>query len=436
MAFTSTVLRRLPLTTSLLYMAVGVVVGPLGYGLITIDPTKHSLFLERLTELAVVISLFTAGLKMRAPFHDRRWLPPVRLASLTMLASIGAVTALGYFLFGLPLGAAVLLGALLAPTDPVLASDVQVERAADRDRLRFSLTGEAGLNDGTAFPFVMLGLGLLGHHHLGPNGLRWLGVDLIWATAAGIGIGWLLGQAVGRITLHLRHRHENAVGYEDFLALGLVALSYGIALMCHAYGFLAVFAAGLSLRHLEMRRTGPNRNPEEVLEEASGTLGENLATDPSAGPAYMAHAVLGFSEQLERILEVTVVLIVGALLTYAEWSWRSALFVVAMLFLVRPLAVYATFYGKGTSGAYRPYVAWFGIRGIGSLYYLFYAMQHGLPEGQAKSLVGITLTMVAVSIVIHGTTVTPLMKRYGANMEAKANGKTPVLEPASTWQEG
>ncbi|RYG19071.1 hypothetical protein EON82_21880, partial [bacterium] len=188
MALIGTVLKRLPLTTALLYMAVGAALGPGVFGLIRFDPLEYAGALERLTEIAVLVSLFTAGLKLRTPFSDERWIPPLRLATLTMAVSIGLVTLLGVSLLRLPLGAAVLLGAILAPTDPVLASDVQVEHATDRSRLRFGLTGEAGLNDGTAFPFVMLGLGLLGHHELGTGGWRWLGVDVLWAAFAGLGI--------------------------------------------------------------------------------------------------------------------------------------------------------------------------------------------------------------------------------------------------------
>jgi NhaP-type Na+/H+ or K+/H+ antiporter len=404
-------------------MLVGVVLGPQVFGLIDLDPRTHSKALEGLTEIVVVVSLFTAGMKMRTSFHDRRWLPPIRLATLTMLVSVALVAFLGVALLHLPLGMAILLGATLAPTDPVLASDVQVEKAADRDRLRFSLTGEAGFNDGTAFPFVMLGLGLLGHHDLGKGGLRWLGADVVWAVGAGLILGWAWGQVVGRITLRLRTRHEHATGYEDFLALGLVALAYGSALLCHAYGFLAVFAAGVSLRHLEMHRTGPEKDPHIVIDEAPGTHPEDLATDPEAAPALMAQAILSFSEQMERILELSVVIIVGALLPFADRSFVGLFFVAAVLLVIRPLAVYTTYYGKDTQGGTRPYVAWFGIRGIGSLYYLFYALNHGVKGPESDMVLGITLSTVAASVLLHGVSVTPLMRRYGAQVEQRKQAR-------------
>ena len=184
MALATSVLQRLPLSTSLLYLATGYAVGPAGLGLLDLDPLRSSAVLERITEVAVIVSLFTAGLKLRLPLTTPgglwprlhpAWRPALRLATLSMVLTVALVAGSAWWLFGLPLGAAVLLGAILAPTDPVLASDVQVDDPSDRDRLRFSLTGEAGLNDGTAFPFVLLGLGLLGLHELGPLGLRWLG---------------------------------------------------------------------------------------------------------------------------------------------------------------------------------------------------------------------------------------------------------------------
>ncbi|MDQ4078177.1 MAG: cation:proton antiporter, partial [Chloroflexota bacterium] len=166
-ALAGSVMERLPLTSAMFYMALGVVLGPVGFGLIQFDPVAQAGILERLTEVVVIISLFSAGLKLRTPLHDGRWRLPVRLAFISMTVTVGLIALAGVTLLGLPIGAAVLLGAALAPTDPVLASDVQVRSPTDRDRLRFSLTGEAGLNDGTAFPFVMLGVGLLGLHELG-----------------------------------------------------------------------------------------------------------------------------------------------------------------------------------------------------------------------------------------------------------------------------
>lgn len=412
MALAGSVLKRLPLSTSMLYLAAGAALGPLGAGLLHVDIYSQSQVWERVTEVAVVISLFAAGLKLRLPFRDRGWSLPVRLATVSMLVTIGLVSVAGVYLMGLSPGAAVLLGAILAPTDPVLASDVQVTDAADKDRLRFGLTGEAGLNDGTAFPFVMLGLGLLGLHDLGVNGWRWIAIDLLWAVAAGLATGLVLGTLVGRLVLYLRETHREAVGLDDFLALGLIALSYGVALLVMGYGFLAVFAAGLALRRIERTAAVRGQPPEEVRAAANTADAEKLATNPEKAPAYMAQAALGFTEQLERIGEAAVVLLLGGMLSAAFLPREAIWFLPLLFFVIRPAAVYAGTVGAGASRAQRGLIAWFGIRGIGSVYYLTYAMQHGLPEALGRTLAALVLATVAVSVIVHGVSVTPLMKRY------------------------
>jgi NhaP-type Na+/H+ or K+/H+ antiporter len=385
MALSAALLKRLPLTTSILYLAVGLLLGPFVSGMVRLDPVERSALLERFTEVAVIVSLFTAGLKLRLPFSDPGWRLPLRLALLSMTITVVLVTVAGVWGLGLPVGAAVLLGAVLAPTDPVLASDVQTEHPWDMDRLRFSLTGEAGLNDGTAFPFVMLGLGLLGLHEVGEFGWRWLAVDVLWAVGGGVGIGGLLGTFVGRIVLYLRREHKEAVGTDDFLALGLIALSYGGALVIHAYGFLAVFAAGAALRSIERRHTegAPAREAERMPAEGEP---EEVASNREKAPAYMAQAVLGFNEQLERIGEVAVVVLVGSMLSARYLTAEALWFVPVLLVVIRPVSVWLGLLGSSTSAAQRHLIGWFGIRGIGSVYYLAYAVNHGLPPELAHTL--------------------------------------------------
>ncbi len=412
MALAGTLLKRLPLSASFLYLAVGVAVGPLGIGLLVFDPVAQAPALEHLTEIVVSLSLFAAGLKLRLPLSDRRWWLPVRLAVVSMTVTVGLIAAIGVWLLGLPLGAAVLLGAILAPTDPVLASDVQVDTPDDRDRLRFSLTGEAALNDGTAFPFVMLGLGLLGLHDLGEGLWRWWAVDVAWAVAGGLGIGAALGAATGWLVLFLRKKHREAVGTDDFLALGLVALAYGIAHEASAYAFLAAFAAGLALRIVERRHSGTDEVPESVIDAAEGTRGDEAAVDEQKAPAYMASAVLGFTEQLERIGTVALVVAVGAILSAAEIMASVWWFVPLVILVVRPLAVAVGLLGARAARVQRGLIAWFGIRGIGSVYYLAYAITHGLDRTTAWLLLALTLATIATSVVVHGSTVTPLMAWY------------------------
>lgn len=420
MAVARSLLRPLPISTPLLYLAAGLAFGEAGLELVSIDPFDDAALLERLTEIAVIVSLFTAGLKLRLPLHDRQWRLPVSLAFLSMVITVGAITLVGYYALGFSLGAAVLFGAVLAPTDPVLASDVQVTGPGDRDRLRFTLTGEAGLNDGTAFPFLMLGLGLMGLHELGPNGGRWWLIDVAWAIPGGLVIGYVLGLAVGTLVLYMRRRHPEAVGGEDFLAIGLIALSYGVALLLHTYGFLAVFAAGLAMRKIEEHAVGSDMSPEELLEEvAEDELQDKAATDPEIAPAFMTRSLLQFNEQLERLGEVGIMLLIGTMIS-TRYLPIVALWFVPLLFLViRPLAAGIGLIGTDTSRVQRGFISWFGVRGIGSIYYLMYAVVHGMEEEMARDLIGLTLTVVATSVVIHGITVTPLMawynRRYGVS---------------------
>ena len=405
MALSVTRLQRLPLTASILYLLVGVGIGPAGLALLRMDALEQSEILLRIAEVSVIVSLFTAGLKLRLSLRSPRWWIPVTLATVSMILGIALLSASAYAVLGLPIGAALLLGAVLAPTDPVLASDVQIEGPFDRDMVRLSLTAEAGLNDGTAFPFVLLGLGLLGLHDLGTWGWRWIAIDFVWAIAAGLGVGWILGSGIGRAVLYLRQRHQEAVGLDDFLALGLIALSYGVALSIHAYGFLAVFAAGVALRHVEMNAA------QGRVRDRAATKAED-ATDPRRAPAFLARAVLQFNEQLERIGEVVIVIAVGALLGQATTALRDLWLVPFLLVVVRPASVVPVLLFMQSSRLQRLLIGWFGIRGVGSIYYLMYAIDRGLDPQLAGSMIGITLTVVAASIVIHGLSSTPLMRAY------------------------
>ena len=415
MALSGTVLARLPLSSAMLYLVAGLAVSPLGLDRLAPNPRLHTLLLERLAEVVVLVSLFTAGLKLSPGLSDRRWLLPLRLAMTSMVITVAGVAAVAYLVLGWPVGACVLLGAILAPTDPVLASDVQVQHPGDRDRLRFALTGEGGLNDGTAFPFVMLGLGLMGLHEIGAFGWRWLVVDAIWSSVMGPVVGALLGLAIGRLVLHLRREHKEAVGLDDFLAMGLVALSYGVAQLLHANGFLAVFAAGMALRRLERSQTaGPDSQKavEQAKADPDQSIADAVAVHPQHAPAFMAQAVLGFNEQIERIGEVAVVITIGAMLWSVKWHPGAWWLVPLLLLVIRPGAVALGLLRSSSSGGQRWLIGWFGIRGVGSLYYLMYAINHGVPSQLADPLIALTLSVVVTSIVVHGLSVTPMMAAY------------------------
>jgi NhaP-type Na+/H+ or K+/H+ antiporter len=431
MALGDSLLSRLPLSTSMLYLAVGVAISPLWLGWTRASLASDTKMLEHIAEVVVLLSLFGSGMKMSLGLHDGRWLLPVRLAVVSMIATVALIAAAGVAWLGLSLGAAILLGGMLAPTDPVLASDVQLAHPADRDRLRFSLTGEAGLNDGTAFPFVLLGLGLLGLHDLGGSLWRWFAIDVLWGVGGGIAMGTLLGTLVGELVLYLRRTHREAVGLDNFLALGLIGLTYGVASIAGGYGFLAVFAAGVALRRVEQRESAAagagvptSEKTAETRRRRSADVAAKAHADPDAShaeqaatharhaPAFMAHAMLSFNEQIERIGEVAAVVAIGMLLWALEWHSVSWLFVALLVLVIRPMSVAVGLVGSRTSAPQRGLIGWFGVRGVGSLYYLAYAMSHGLPKDLAAQMAALVLAVVVVSIVVHGVSVTPLMSFY------------------------
>ena len=420
MALAGASMKRLPVSASMLYLAVGYGLGVAGWGLMEPDSRDVSVILERVTEIALLISLFSVGMKLGLPFSSPHWHLPLRLAFVSMALTVGLITAVGVFLLDLPLGVAVLLGGILAPTDPILASDVQVEEAHDRDRLRFSLSGEGGLNDGAAFPFVMLGLGLLGARELGVGGWRWLTVDVFWALAAGVAIGSLLGAMIGRLVVYLRTRHQQAVGLDEFLALGLIALAFSVAQLAHASAFLSVFAAGLALQRVKER----SQTQDAPHEGPAGLQGKEahlaVATHPNLAGAYMMQAVRGFNDQIERIAELIIILAVGAMLPFVTVDRWTVGFLLLLFFVLRPLSVWLGLLGASVSGDQRLLIAWFGIRGIGSIYYLMFALNNGLSGAMADRTISITLLAVAASIIVHGVSVTPLMAFYGRRQARKA----------------
>ena len=420
MALAGSLMKRLPVSASMFYLVVSYGLGGAGWGLMAPDPHRMAAILERVSEVALLISLFSVGLKLGLPFSSHHWRLPLRLAFVSMTLTVGLISLVGVFWLALPLGAAVLLGGILAPTDPVLASDVQVDDPHDSDRLRFSLSGEGGLNDAAAFPFVLLGLGLLGAHQLGAGGWRWLGIDVLWALAGGLAIGAILGALIAKLVVYLRTRHQEAVGLDEFLALGLVALAFGVAQLAHASGFLSVFAAGLALQRVKER----SRRQKAPQEGQAGLQGKEshlaVATHPNLAGAYMMQAVRGFNEQLERIAELVIVLTVGAMLAYVRIDLATTVFLVLLFFVLRPLAVWLGLLGAQVSGDQRLLIAWFGIRGIGSIYYLMFALNHGLTGSLADQAINIALSAVAASIILHGISVTPLMSLYARRQAGKS----------------
>lgn len=412
LAIASSWMERLPLSMAMLYMAVGFAVGPAAWGLLDIDLHRHAQIIEHIAEIALLISLFSAGMKLGVPLLDRRWLLPFRLATIGMLATALLTTLLGMWWLHLPCAAALLLAAIVAPTDPVLAAGVQVADRTDRDRLRFSLTGEGGLNDATALPLLVLALDLLGPNPGDRWWLRWLLVDVFWSLAAGLVIGGVLGKCIGALVVHLRVKQQEAIGLDEFLALGLIALSYGSAMLLHASGFLAVFAAGIMLQHARKEPDAATLVHFLEGETRSREAAKKLATHPEHAGTFMMKAVRGFNEQLEHVGEVVVVLTVGALLACISVRADILVFAALLFLIIRPLSVWFSLWRAPVIADQRLLISWFGIRGIGSVYYLMLTVDRGLPSDILEPLIVAVLTTVTCSIIAHGVSVTPLMQSY------------------------
>ncbi len=407
----ATALSRLPFTSAILYLAVGLLLGPIGLNIFYFDPLKHAAWLEVLTEIAVLISLFSAGVKMPVPVKFNRWRPPIRLAWVSMTIAVALVAAFSCFFLNLPLGAGILLGAVLAPTDPVLATDVQSRHPGDNDQLRFTLTCEAGMNDGTAFPFVMLGLGLLGLHELGENGVWWVLLDVAWATLGAVVIGVTGGALIARVVWKLRGRERKHDVLDDLVGLGLIAIVYGISLELHVWGFLAVFFAAVALRQTELSMAKESGVKPEQLNADVAEPVDAVADGEAAPPPIVSAEALVFKEHLERLSELLLVLLLGGMLFLDFWNWRAISLALFIFIVARPLSVFVGLIGTNTSWRNRWISGWFGVRGIGSLYYLMYAINHGLSEAMARDFIHLTLVVITLSILVHGASVKPLMSR-------------------------
>jgi NhaP-type Na+/H+ or K+/H+ antiporter len=430
LALTSSYLRWMPVTTSAVCLVLGIGIGPSGFGLLKLSLEDASLWMGHLTEVAVLFSLFVSGLKLRLPLRDKTWRVAFGLAGPVMLLTIAGVCLLLHWGLQLAWGPALLIAAILAPTDPVLAALVQVNDARDNDCVRFGLSGEAGLNDGIAFPFVILGLLFLnGDGHPGAA-LDWLLRSVVWAIPAGLLSGYWMGRGIGRVTLLLRiHNDDSTLSPNDYLALALIALAYVVADAIGGYGFLAVFAAGLGLRQEEVKSTGASQPPAEHLVQpvvghqnvsprhaVHGDTEQLGDTQVAAG--IMMGDMLSFGSLVERAMEVFLVTLLGMVLM-AHWDWR-ALAVGGMLFcVIRPACVALMPWGALLDRRQRLLIGWFGIRGIGSLFYLFYAMNHGLADSLATLCSDLTLSVVALSILLHGVSTQPILANYEHHKKQK-----------------
>ncbi len=361
-----------------------------------LDPRTAPRIWEYVSELAVIVALFGTGLRIDNLTSYRRWQPTVRLLLVAMPLTILAVALLGYWLAGMTLAGAILLGAVLAPTDPVLAGDVQVGPPTEGGEhpVRFTLTTEAGLNDGLAFPFVYLGLIVAAEGFApGPLLLEWLPRDVIYRIGMGAGCGVAIGWLLGKILFSVPRGNALADTASGVLALAGVLLCYGATELVEGYGFIAAFVCGLVLRRAEEGHEFHSR----------------LHT---------------FSEAIEHAVTAVLLLLIGGILPllWSELDWQHAAVAFALIFLVRPLAGWVSLAGTDLLSRERIVVAVYGVRGIGSIYYLGYAASHLelVNEGQLWATIALT---ILISTVLHGLTAGAVVERVTEQEQAVAAGE-------------
>ena len=379
-------LDRFNLNTTFVYLTVGLIGGPLVLDLAPSDPVLSAGVMERVAELGVIISLVVIGIRIGRPLRWAAWRSTVRLIMVAMPVTIALVAASGYWLLGLALGPAVLLAAILAPTDPILAGPLEEQGLKDEGEHRFGLSSEAGLNDGFAFPFVYLGLYLIWHPSSWDQWLgNWLVQDMVYAIALALPLGWLAGRLCGWLYLRFMQNQKGGRRWRHFTPLGLLLTIYGLVEAVGGYGFLAAFTAGLGFRQ-ELERDWKH-----------------------------LQAFANFTESVDELLKVIILVALGALLRWQAWAvqgWALLAFALLLLLVIRPLVTWLT-----TSGGFfrvhdRLYWGWFGVRGVGSIYYLCFAINAGLDRELAGTLFSVVAAVIVASSVLHGLTLGPYLRRF------------------------
>ncbi|MBA3604916.1 MAG: cation:proton antiporter [Acidimicrobiia bacterium] len=380
-----TLLANLPISLPIVYVGAGMLLFSLPIGLEAPRPTNDDAnWAERLTELVVIVSLMGAGLKLRRPIGWRTWATTWRLLAVAMPLTIAGIAFIAGLGLGLPLAAALLLGAVLAPTDPVLASDVQIAGPSDDDddEVRFALTSEAGLNDALAFPFTNLAIAIAGG---GGWLLGWVLDDVALKLAVGLVVGVVLGRLIAYLAFGLTSQLSLAHTGQGFVSVGATVLVYGVAELAHGYGFLSVFVAAVVIRRYEL-----DHEYHEALHD--------------------------FAETLERLASVVFLLLLGgsavdgALAALTPGGVAVAL---AIVLVVRPLAGAISLVGSELDGRTRNVIAFFGIRGMGTVYYLAHAVTEEAFPG-APTVWAVAILVIIVSIVVHGATAGAALARVDA----------------------
>lgn len=393
-AWIPALLSKINISYSIFYLALGFVLYSLSLDLPWPDPIWEEGLALRITELIIIISLMGTGLKIDHPFSFKEWKNPFRLVTFTMLLSIGAMSLIAWWFFGFDPASALLVGAVLAPTDPVLASDVQVgpPMQGKNDDVRFSLTAEAGLNDGMAFPFTWLAIGVAAFYNTGEPWLgEWLWKDLLYRVGAGVAVGFILGKTIAYLLFNVSNKN-NATPSEGFVAISSTLFVYGATELISGYGFLAVFVAAIVIRNYEM--------DHEYHKELHR-----------------------FTDQTEKILLVILLILFGGSISIGildSLTWTMALAAIMFVFLLRPLAGFLGLMGTGLDKSEKAAISFFGIKGIGSFFYLSFGLVHADFEF-TEEIWSFVAFVVLVSIIVHGLTASIGMKRLGLRYYKKRN---------------
>ena len=402
-------------SASLIYLGLGAIAA-FAIQLIGIDwvePLKDAEVLGHVAEVALIFALFSSGLKLDRTLRWREWGSVVRLLAIAMPLTIAGVALFASEVVGLSLAAAVMLGAVLAPTDPVLAGDIGVGPPGDEaeHEPNFALTAEAGANDGLAAPFVLLGIFIAEEGGTGWV-VEWFLADVLYACLAGVAVGAAVGWGAAWSVRRLRDRELLAPAFDGYHAIATALVLYGVAETIGGYGFLAVFAGGLAFRRYEHDH------------ELNGSV----------------HAG---AEQVEKFMELAAILLLGSLLTgegLTTPGWEGWLLAVVLLLVIRPLSTFASLLGSQVEGAGgRSFVAWFGVRGVGTLYYAATVVGAGvLSGGEEEILVWTAVACVIVSIVVHGITGGPALRLLFRNLREEESQRgdeslrpRPAPEPAT-----
>lgn len=377
------------LSAPMVFMLLGVAVFALPVD-IDLPNLEEAHWPERLTEMGVLIALTAAGLKINQPFAWKSWQLSWRLLAFTMPLTIAGTALLGWWALGMVPATALLFGAVIAPTDPVLASEVQTTdpSSPDYSRSRVALTTEAGLNDGLAFPFTNLAIAVALVGTDPANWLAgWLAMDVVYRIVAGALVGAVTGWLLAKVLFSLASSDFFTTGS---IALSLTLMPYALAELAASYGFISVFVAACTFRQQESRH-----HYQQILHD--------------------------FSEEMERILVAVLMFLIGAYIAsgvLAPLTWESVAVALAVIFLVRPLAGMISFAGHPLPQWDKWVLSFYGIRGIGSLYYLAYAM-HQADFPHAKELWAVVILILVISVIVHGLSAKPAMETLDRHTQRK-----------------